>query len=399
MLPFGLIACAPPAPPPRHAVVVVIDTLRADVVAEVSTPVLDALATEGHAAQVAWSPGTWTVPSVISMFTGMSVRTHGWDLPAANIGAYPMIPAAPTLAQVLNDSGFHTTGLVANPYLSEPLGFDRGFDTWARVADAQVPARLAREVAGWSPERREFVYVHLLGPHSPLDPTPDALVRHGVRPDEIPPRGLDLGAAARGDTPGVRGTYQAAYRAAVEDTDALLGRVLDALAPVRAQTMVVVTSDHGELLGEHGIFGHGRHVWSPLTHVPLVVAGGPAPPPVLGAVLVPDLVTRGLGVAHRWPESVDAPLPLVSQREGQVALSEDGVVRAVWATGRPVEVFDLASDPGELRPLPGPEREAARARWEAARPSGASALGAPTAVLHPSTIAELAALGYLEESP
>ena len=65
----------------KHAIVIVIDTLRADAIKEAKTPNLDALIANGAQARRGWSSGTWTAPSVISMFLGKTVREHGWDYP------------------------------------------------------------------------------------------------------------------------------------------------------------------------------------------------------------------------------------------------------------------------------------------------------------------------------
>ncbi len=72
---------------PRHVLFLLIDTLRADALQDANTPAIDALAARGATAKRAWSAGTWTVPSVVSIFTGSSLREHGWDSQAARMGA------------------------------------------------------------------------------------------------------------------------------------------------------------------------------------------------------------------------------------------------------------------------------------------------------------------------
>lgn len=72
-----VLACG--EPPPRHAVLIVIDTFRADSLDNARTPHLDALAPRGQRTEVAWSASTWTLPSVISLLTGRHVRQHGWN--------------------------------------------------------------------------------------------------------------------------------------------------------------------------------------------------------------------------------------------------------------------------------------------------------------------------------
>ncbi len=366
MLAAAGCACAPSAPPPtppqppRHALLLVLDTTRDDLLREVQTPAIDALAAAGARAGKAWPGGSWTVPSVISLFMGKPVRSHGWDQPSGLLGRYPPLPAFPTLAEVLHDAGFSTQGWYANPYLSEKLGFDRGFDGWTRSGDAQIPGQLAAHVAGhWGDGGRHFAYVHLLGPHSPLRPSAAALARFGLDPATFAgPHGLLIGAAKRDREGPIRATYGQAYRAALEDSDARVGEVLAALGPHRKDTLVVFTSDHGELLGEHDRVGHGHHVWEALAAVPLVVDHPGIPgdretlAPAGSAVAIADLITRSLAVPADWEIGIRDPLPLVVQREGRVAISPDGRRKALWDSdlGEEPHIFDLLADPGEARP-------------------------------------------------
>ncbi|MCA9297999.1 MAG: sulfatase-like hydrolase/transferase, partial [Phycisphaerales bacterium] len=111
---------------------VVVDTLRADAIARADTPVLDGLGARGEIVPTAWASGTWTVPSMISMFTGMPVRQHGWNREPGNVEQFPKIPPAPTLAEVLARKGFHTTALYANDFLDPDLGYSRGFETYRK---------------------------------------------------------------------------------------------------------------------------------------------------------------------------------------------------------------------------------------------------------------------------
>jgi hypothetical protein len=400
MIAWVLLACTKAAPQkgptttPKNALVIVIDTARADVVAEVDTPNLDALAARGTSVERAWSSGTWTVPSVASLFTGMSVREHGWDLPAARIGQYPKLPDAPTLASVLQAAGFKTAALYANAYLSESLGFDRGFDSFTRVPDAAMLSHFSPIVMSWSDGKRHFAYVHLLGPHSPLKPSADATKKFGLEDRWVAGMGFDVGAAKRNQEPGVRDAYARAYRAVVEDTDRVVGELVQALGPYRDDTLVVVTSDHGELLGEHGVCEHGSWVWEQLTHVPLIVDRPIELPSTLSISSVPAIVTEALGIEHRWPtpSHPDAPA-LVSQREGKLAIS-DGTRKTIWENGN-AQSFDLSADPHEENPLaPFPELDALRSAWEARTPAGKASMDMVT--LSPDTRKALRALGYAE---
>jgi len=393
--------------PARNAVLIVLDTTRDDAVRAAATPNLDALASAGARVDRAWAGGTWTVPSVVSLLTGRFVRHHGWDSPAARMGTYPVLPLVPRLPEVLRAGGMSTIGLYANPYLSEPLGFDRGFDLWKRTGDKQMGRQLGRQVAeSWTPDGRHFAYVHLLGPHSPLRPSEAARTRWKVDAHWFEGKhGFTVGAAKRNREAGVRAAYRAAYHAVIEDTDLLVAEVLAALGEHRKDTLVVVTSDHGELLGEHGQAGHGWWLYEPLTHVPLIVdhphiAGADEHlPPQLSNVAVPDLITRGLGLDADWPVGLDdAPL-LASQRDGREAIAFDGRIKVTWderlADNSPV-AFDLDVDPEELKPGPPPVGlDALYAAFEARypRPGTSADAGQP---LSPETREQLKVLGYAD---
>ncbi len=383
-------------PAPRHALVILIDTLRSDALAEASTPTIDALRQGGVSPALHWSAGTWTVPSVVSLFLGMPIRQHGWDEPSGHLGRYPPLPDSPTLAGVLSEAGFETHGFYANPYLAEELGFDRGFDQWRRSADKSIPRQFASLVEeNFGGERRQFVYLHLLGPHSPLRPSDAARLRWEVDPSWFEERfGLEIGVAKRNRRPGAREAYAAAYRAVIEDTDLLVAAILDALGEYREDTLVLLTSDHGELLGEHNIAGHGTHVWEPLTRVPLILSvpgGRPNLPERVGGAEIPHLLTSLLRVEHTWPASLGAPPSLVSQREGMLALTEDGQRKGIWTED--LQVFALDSDPGEEHPLTDDGHlEEARVRWEASVPKGSPP--AATLTLPEETVEQLQSLGY-----
>jgi len=337
------------------------------------------------------------------MFSGMSVREHGFDLPSARIGKYPEVPEVPTLASVLGEAGFTTFGLYSNGYLAQELGFDQGFDTWRRTADRAMPKQWRKHIERvWSAEGagRQFAYLHLLGPHSPLRPSEATQLKYGVEQEWFDERlGFEIGVPKRNRREGARPAYSAAYRAVIEDTDARVGELIDALGPHLADTLIVVTSDHGELLGEHDVVGHGTHVWEPLTHVPYF-AGPKAnlprelPTDCVSLATLPDLVTRSLGIEHRWPVDLEAPGPMVSQREGQIAYTEDCRHKAVFRK-QIWSVFDLVADPAEEQPLATDQGlPAAYQAWAAQVPEGTTSMEGVS--LHPDTVEQLRVLGYVE---
>jgi len=348
--------------PPQNAVVILVDTLRADALDRAETPVLDALGARGDRVERAWSSGTWTAPSLVSLFTGMHVREHGWDYGFRGKRrnrrtAFPLIPEVPTLGRVLRRAGFETTGIFASRILAWELGFERGFARWRRSVDHNIPRLVREEVASWRPGERHFLYVHLMGPHQPLRPSAEAAARWEITEAlDAHPLGLSLHWARKLSPEawfaGVD-LYRRAYWAVVEDTDARIGEILEALGPHLDDSLVIVTSDHGEMLGEHFLFGHRRWLHEPLTRIPLIAAGAGPLPETLTLAAVPDLVTRTLGVEHPWPVRVDGEEPLVAQRQGGVALSPDGRFKAIWSRdGSLFDVYDLAHQPLETQSHP-----------------------------------------------
>lgn len=387
-------------PPPRHAVLIVIDTLRADMLESADTPSLDALAAGGDRPRVAWSSGTWTAPSVISLFTGQHVRGHGWDEAWGAPRGLPPLPEIPTLAEVLAEQGFATTGIFANPVLSWGIGFRRGFARWERQPDAEVPASVARELERWDDGGRHFLYVHLMGPHATLAPSLAARRRWGLEGEDAA-RVFSLKwvrrQRARGGGDQATRLYRKAYQAVIEDTDVRVGQILQALGPFRDETVVVVTSDHGEMLGEHGRFGHAAGLDEPLTRVPLIAANTGPLPERMTIAAVPDLISGALGLARAWAVRVGDPGPLVSQRQGKFALSPDGKAKGVWLRNGRLSIVDLVGYPDEE---PGSldreaELRAARARFEANVAPGRT--DRERILPEAETLDALRELGYLDE--
>lgn len=363
----------------RHAVVVVIDTLRHDALQRARTPVIDALEAGGAQRTWAWAPSTWTAPSIVSLFSGMPVRQHGWDFPfpvrmEMADKSYAPLPSTPLLAEVMREAGFRTTGLYANRMLGQGLGYDRGFDRWELDSDEALVQKAIEEIGRWQPGERHFLYLHLMGPHQPLQPGVRSLANWGLTKKDLGKKGkMSIPDSFSGDSIETS-VYYRAYHAAIEDTDEQLGHVMRALRPLLEQTVLVITSDHGELLGEHGKMGHTRGLQEPLTRVPFLAWNAPQLPVLVPGEILPAVVTAATGLDHVWPTGLRTAGPLASQREGDLALTPDGRWKAVWDRRQPVDglAFDLESDPGEHQPTtPLPvELAGLRASWEASVPAG-----------------------------
>ncbi|MFT4977497.1 MAG: hypothetical protein ACI8S6_003402 [Myxococcota bacterium] len=393
-----------PAAPdtPKNLIFLLVDTLREDTTRQVPTPALDRLAKQGQRVRHAWSPSTWTAASMIAIFTGSHVRQTGWDFPFGDQieggqVRYPPIPAdMPVLAEVLRDQGFHTAGLYANPLMGTALDLQRGFERWDTVEDARAPAAVGQQLEGWDDGQRHFLYVHLWGAHGSLAPSMGSWLHHPVSRKWFPRgRPLSVPRALRGGEDGLT-AYATTYQAVVRDVDHLVGQILDQIGPHASDTLIVLTSDHGELLGEHGLLGHSGGVWRSLHEVPLIVRGGRDPlPDTFPTAALASYLTDQLQVDHRWPVQWKNPGPLVSQREGTLAMSEDGRHKWLWDEAG-AHAFDLAEDPGEQSPtVAGREAAELRATWGARIPERILVLlpGEEEA----QTIEALEALGYIGE--
>lgn len=270
-----------PANRPRNAVLVVIDTLRQDRVSAYGatdrrlTPVIDQLAAAGAMAD-GLAPSSWTRPTMATLFTGLQPLRHQVAVKTDRIP-----DSLPTLAETLRAAGFTTLGITTNGHVSAAWGFDRGFDelvaTWrhglghdaaAREVNRLLEPRLATLRAPY------FLYVHYLDPHQPYNPPfgwdggplPEALAALAPLAEGPLLRG------AGGTPPEVLAAAAELYDGEVRFVDAALGELLDMLARrgLDEDTLVIVTSDHGEELGEHGRVGHGKSLYEEVVRVPLV---------------------------------------------------------------------------------------------------------------------------------
>lgn len=411
-----LSACSPDGPP-RHVVMIVVDTLRADVLGlygdpRGASPRIDALGRQSIVFERAFAQGTYTPASYLSYMTSTWVRHHGFDY---HVAVYPESGVCgwtdlEPLPAVLARSGFVTEAFVANHRLDPKGGFARGFARWndkrldgpppaderARAqgflfGDRRVVEGAARSFEQWRPGERRFLYLHLMAPHLPLAPSRAAREAMDL-PRDWAPRGrinlIDVQRLTRDSTPGQRAATRDGYLASVWDGDRAVGRILDALeASGHADdTIVVLLADHGEQLWEHGDYGHDFGVWQQLAHVPLVLRiPGREPLRVrdraVGLLDVAPTLLALLGFEERpasWQgrDLFAAPpaRPVFTERLAAVAVTRDGrhKVRGAPGTGLGWRVFDLEADPAEQHPLPLRGRGRALvqryATWDAAVP-------------------------------
>jgi arylsulfatase A-like enzyme/Tfp pilus assembly protein PilF len=399
----------PPSPPAaRNLVFITIDTLRADRVGAYGygaarTPTMDGVARDGVRFTRAVATAPVTLTSHASLMTGRYPAGHG-----ARHNGMRLDLTTPTLAEALKRAGFSTAAFVAAFPLDRRFGLIKGFEAYGdrmpRGADGRPanerPGRVVvDEAVKWLEGRgdgRFFLWVHLFEPHAPYG---------------------DPGGA-------VQVPVHARYDAEVTEADAQAGRVVRALGPRvldrdRADTVVVITADHGEAFGEHREIGHSIFVYDTTLRVPLMMAGPGVPKgrTVDGGVSLIDVaptVLRLLGVAPLDADGIDlgpimngGPMP---QRdlyaESFAPLLDFGwsPLRAIWsghwkyiAAPRP-ELFDLARDPGETRDVARTETQRTAAlQAQVTRYSGPDIIDRPN--VDQETRARLQALGYTAGSP
>ncbi len=306
----------------------------------------------------------------------------------------------PTLASVLKGAGYETAATVDNPNVASSLGYSRGFDryreTWEEKALATemdraraITADGVRALGQAKPGQAFFLWLHYVNPHAPYEPPAPwdrAFLDAGASggPKLRPVDGFHGGASKQWAVPGKGlGWYVAQYDGEIAAADAEVGKVLDALdaSAVRDRTLVVVTSDHGESLGEHDYyFDHGEDLFDPSMRIPLIVAGPGVEkgrrrdvlattldlvPTVLDAVKVsypPDLAGESLLPAARGERRPDRKR-LQGQNDRNLLGAWDRrfkIVATPSDEGARYALYDRESDPGETR-------DASRAHLERTR--------------------------------
>jgi arylsulfatase A-like enzyme len=266
-----------------NVLLVVVDTLRADHLdlygyARPTAPRLAEMAAGGVTFSRASSQAPTTVPSHATMFTGRYKREH-----LTESYETPLPPSELTLAELFAAQGWRTFGVAASRRFDEGSGFRQGFETFemtltrdgaARAADV---TRLATPHLAASDGRPFFGFVHYMQPHLPYDP-PEALVTrfHPGLPDMDPEQtGVIVGTHSEGDPRLPAETVawlEALYDAELLSLDEQLGLLFDALAESGEadNTLLVLTSDHGEEFLEHGQLSH-RQLYGEVLEVPLVM--------------------------------------------------------------------------------------------------------------------------------
>jgi arylsulfatase A-like enzyme/Tfp pilus assembly protein PilF len=251
---------------PPNILLVTIDTLRADRLgaygyALARTPVLDRLAAEGVRFADATAHAPLTYPSHVAILTGRYAGSFGIRLN----GMTALPESATTIAETVKAKGYRTGAVVASVILERSYGLDQGFDSYDdRIAIHPAETMALSELQRPADDVTAAAIGWLKGPSTPG--TPWFLWAHYYDP-HLPYSAPTRFSAAAPDRP---------YDAEVAFVDAELGKLLQAID--RRRTIVIVTADHGEALGDHGEPDHGFFLYDATLHVPLIVSG-----PAVGA--------------------------------------------------------------------------------------------------------------------
>ncbi len=364
---------------PRHNIVlIVIDTLRTDHLPfhgyeKNTAPFLSRLVEEGVVFERAHSTSSWTAPATASLVTSLHPIQHGvltgfratqmlrQANPTITLNRIP--GETTTMAEVLRDAGYSTWAVSDNINVSYEQGFDEGFGKF-RKTDFQGAATVNATVKGWAPaiQDREpyFLYLHYIDPHRPYEKqSPWYEPAEGELLDSI-----------------------SAYDSEINYVDQKI-RELFELMEWDKNTLIIVTSDHGEEFLDHGDWDHSRTLYGEVLDVPLVMycpGEIPVSQRIAERVSILDILPTLREFAGLTSSEVDQGISLLSAARGEGSLPGDRphfsdlrsppwfgsrILRAVirgdekYVLTEPgiEELYDLVGDPDELHSLASARRD------------------------------------------
>lgn len=322
-----------------NMVLIVPDTVRADHLScygytRRTTPAIDRIASRGTVFENAYAPASWTLASLVSIFTGLLPHQHGadWSLPPN--------PGPLTLARILRSEGYDTAGFSSNAFYG--LGAWRlsdGFDLYVDdsysvrhnlaatflgqsvlecLYDRLVhynqfaqrnAADVNQDIIRWCQHRASgrpfFLFINYMDPHRPYLPPSPFDRRFGEIPHRLLSRliaPLKNGHPPRAYTARERQEMLDGYDNSLAYLDSQVGRLLEIIksSASSTRTIIIFTSDHGEGFGEHGTYDHGWNLYREVLHVPLIIEGPGIPSGlrVANAVSNRQLFSTVLGVAR-----------------------------------------------------------------------------------------------------
>lgn len=425
-------------------VLITVDALRADRVGVYGdtlahTPVMDALARQGVMFGAAYTAFNVTNPSLATMFTGLYGRDHR----VYNLNT-PLEGRFTTLAEMLRGYGYRTGAVVGVRHLAGDLsGLDQGFDSFQAPSEGEWRADEVTERASeWLLSQGIhpfFLWVHYFDPHmlyAPPDSFALLFAPEGATSPGRPTLADSLATRTDLTHHGPVGTQwlagmtnpafpEAMYRGEVAFVDQQIGRLMAAISRrlLESRTLIIVTADHGESMGEHDIYFDHIGLYRPQVHVPLIfhapglVPQGQRRDDLVSAIdLIPtvmDLLSMapspevgGFSFARTILQGAPGPRHLViaqhaDHRAATLRTSRWSLHRA-WLPYSVVRVdtsfYDLSSDPDELEDRSRTDPRTTRMVTELQGWMDRARTGdAPAATLDEAARRHLIALGYLEE--
>ena len=369
-------------PEPLNVIIYLVDTLRTDSLSlygyeRPTSPHLERMAKRSVVFAEAYAPSSHTVPSVGALFASRVPS----DLPRGLAAAAGELP---TLAETFRSAGYATAALQTNVLLRPTYGFDRGFDEYTVLRHAGPPGperlytaeELHREIESWlrnTPPEPFFLYIQSMDVHYPYGaPAPYGEMYvdpNAELPDEV--REL-LEAADPATRPKIEYFLEKSspdrYDGGVTYTDFYQGKLVDLVAELglAERTAIVITSDHGEPLGQRDAFSHGESLYEEVVRIPLVLGlpqlsgridvAQPVSlvdlgPTLLGLAGAPVPATfRGRNLLATPGRSGDAAvagdLTTVADQQTRAWYLREGRWKLI-ATRESTELYDLEADPAE----------------------------------------------------
>jgi arylsulfatase A-like enzyme len=406
----AMAALAPPPGGARNVLLIVWDTVRAGNLSlygygRPTTPNLERLAGRGIRFDLAFATSSWTLPSHASLFTGRWPHELGvgWTT--------PLRPDVPTLAEYLGARGYDTAGFVANlDYCGRETGLDRGFahyedypiglyetftryvglghrmelPSWACIMEKLVEkasgrswelnphssehakrgADVDQEFLDWLSSRQGrrrpfFAFLNYNDAHTPYEPPDPSIPGFGLRPvtchDRLTLRrwtALEKANLALNDVRMAADVYDDC----IAYLDRRLGVLLDELRRrgVLDDTLVIVTADHGEHLGDHLLFFHGCSLYRQLVQVPLVIVG--AKGPTAGRVVTEPVSLRDIPatIADLLELGRDAHFPgrSLARLWSGISAGAGPFTEPLWMeTDKPIVLMNEGREPAAKGPM------------------------------------------------
>lgn len=364
---------------------------------EKTTPFFDSLLPDGILFSHAYSPAPWTRPSYASLFTGLPPSIH-LALPkkVSHKGCRPgrdiLVPALQTLPETLQALGYLTIGIYTVGNLHPDFGFAQGFDLYLNVPEMDTEhhfrPQTARDSANAVLQAIKdfhglplFVFVNIIDPHTPYMPPPpyNKKFYHPKKSDNATmPTSFNIGAGCRECSPGLEpNKIIALYDGEVAYTDSELKRIIQGIkqAGLYDQSLILITADHGEELGDHGGWGHGFKLYEEHIRVPFWLRYKPGfstnmtiKTPVSTMAIYPtilDLLKYPYTPERFWLPSLvplirgkgTPPLVLVEMlNHGKALEAEQAIIYGRFKliyqlSSNKMQFFDLSQDPREKKSL------------------------------------------------